>query len=283
MRGWIADQRQLFRAGRDRLGHARAGRGRSRRIPPIPDYRPGEIVTGWFGWQEIGRPSTRPPSCVAWPKPTCRARSRSASSGINGVTALVGLDRDRRTRGLAKPCSFRPRRARWDRQSGKSGKFSAAGRSASPAARKRSRNAAISLATTRRSITRAGIDEALAAACPDGVHVYFDNTSGAISDAVCPQARGRRARGRSAAPPRSPSGTVANRAAARTPSARQARPSAGVRDIRSHGSLGDVGRAVWPTGCAPASCAIRKTSSKGSKPVPTHSPDFIAARTRASV
>jgi hypothetical protein len=33
----------------------------------------------------------------------------------------------------------------------------------------------------------AGIDEALAAACPDGVHVYFDNTSGAISDAVYPR------------------------------------------------------------------------------------------------
>ncbi len=32
-----------------------------------------------------------------------------------------------------------------------------------------------------------GLADALGAACPDGVNVYFDNTSGAISDAVYPR------------------------------------------------------------------------------------------------
>ena len=32
-----------------------------------------------------------------------------------------------------------------------------------------------------------GLDEAIAAACPDGIHVYYDNTAGTISDIVYPR------------------------------------------------------------------------------------------------
>ena len=77
-----------------------------------------------------------------------------------------------------------------------------------------------------------GLEEAIDKACPDGVNVYFDNTSGVISDAVHPRlAVGARVVICGTASI-SVLGSLADRTAHRAPPARQARPRARVRGFR---------------------------------------------------
>ena len=62
MRGWIAD------AGNYSAPVAIGAVMRALAVGEViesrhPDYRPGEIVTGWFGWQAM-RPSARPRWCA---------------------------------------------------------------------------------------------------------------------------------------------------------------------------------------------------------------------------
>ena len=146
--------RQLFRGGRNRLGDARTRRRRNRRIPP------SRLSAGRdrYGLVRLAGNGHR------------RCDRRRASRGRNRPAALARTwrpqdqrrlcagraDRNRRTP-AGRNCVGFDRRGRCvDQPSGKSGKFLAAARSASPAAPKRSRNAAISLDMTRRSITRRG-------------------------------------------------------------------------------------------------------------------------------
>ena len=95
------------------------------------------------------------------------------------------------------------------------------------------------------------LSEAIDAACPNGVNVYFDNTSGRDQRRRLAEARGRR-------PGRHLRhgldllvGPLANRPAARTASARQARAGAGLRRLRLRRPLGGLRRDASPTGCAP--------------------------------
>ena len=126
-----------------------------------PDYRPGEIVTGWFGWQECATVDANAVirRVVETDLPPTRALG---VLGLNGLTARV----DRGTRGRFLGCR-------------------AVGIAGGPdGVRQRldvfGYDAAIGYKST-------ALGDAIDKACPDGVNVYFDNTSGVISDAVYPR------------------------------------------------------------------------------------------------
>ena len=185
MRGWIADRGNY--SAPVEIGsvmRSLAVGEVSNRTPP--DFRPGEIVTGWFGWQEFA--DVAPSSVVRRVKETDLPASLALGVlGINGVTALVGLE----TIGEPKPGET----VLVSTAAGAVG--SAVGQIAKILG---CRAVGIAGGSEKARTCRElfgydaaidyrgpGLAEALAAACPDGVNVYFDNTSGAISDAVWPR------------------------------------------------------------------------------------------------
>ena len=147
------------------------------------DYAPGEVVCGMFGWQE---------HAVSDGKDIWFKHDRSVAPlttalgilGINGMTAYFGLlDLGRPKPGETVVVSTAAgavgsavgqiARIRGCRTVGLTG-------SADKVAQGRDAfgyDEAINYRT-------ADLDAGLAAACPDGIDVYFDNTAGAISDAV---------------------------------------------------------------------------------------------------
>ena len=151
-----------------------------------PDYAPGERLVGIFGWQHFadaeGRDVVRRVREDDLP-----LSAQLGVLGTNGVTALLALtlvgepQPGRRWWSPPRPVRSAPPSGRWPRSS-------AAAPSASPAGRKRCACAWRSSATTRPSTTRkrGDLSAAVAAACPEGVHVYYDNTAGPVSDAVMP-------------------------------------------------------------------------------------------------
>ena len=209
----------------------------SNRTPP--SFAPGETVMGWFGWQDY---ADAPPSAVVRRVTEADLPASLALGvlGINGVTALIGLE----TIGDPKPGET----VLVSTAAGAVG--SAVGQIAKILG---CRTVGVAGGTDKTTLCRElfrydatidyrapGLSEAIAAACPDGVNVYFDNTSGAISDAVWPQACGRRAGGDLRNRLDLVLGALADRAAARTPSPRQARASAGLCRFRLPGSLGNI-------------------------------------------
>ena len=149
-----------------------------------PGYRPGDKVTGMFGWQEV---AVVPASAVSR-KVTETDLPLSTSLGVlglNGVTAYFGL----LDVGQPKP--------------GDTVVVSTAAGSVGSAVGQIARlmgcrtvgiaGGAAKVAQCREDFGYdAAIDykatndlaAAVAEACPRGVHVYFDNTSGTVSDAV---------------------------------------------------------------------------------------------------
>ncbi len=104
--------------------------------------------------------------------------------GINGVTALIGLTVAGEPR-AGETVVVSTAAGAVGSAVGQIARQMAAAPSGSPAGRTRSRSAATHSATTPPSTINApGLANAVGDACPDGVNVYFDNTSGAISDAV---------------------------------------------------------------------------------------------------
>ena len=182
MRGWIAD-----------VGNYSAPVGigevmRSLAVGEIvesrhPDYAVGTIVTGWFGWQE--RSAVEVSAVVRQVTETDLPLSLALGVlGINGVTAHYGLLQ------IGQP------------RAGETVVVSTAAGSVGSAvgqiARlKGCRTVGITGGEVKRRLCldRFGYDaavdykapnfmQALAEACGAGVDVYFDNTAGAISDAV---------------------------------------------------------------------------------------------------
>src|SRR6516225_7032712 len=90
MRGWIADKGNY--SAPVEVGSVM----RSLAVGEVvesraADFRPGEFVTGWFGWQDL---ADAPPSAVVRRvKETDLPLSLALGVlGINGVTALIGLE-----------------------------------------------------------------------------------------------------------------------------------------------------------------------------------------------
>jgi len=184
MRGWVADR------GNYSAPVAIGSTMRALAVGEIvesrhPEYQPGEVVSGWFGWQEL---ATVDGSAVVRRIVESDLPHSLALGvlGINGVTALIGLT----LIGDPKPGET----VLVSTAAGAVG--SAVGQIANILGCR-----AVGIAGGPDKVGQCldvfgydaaidykarGIDEALAAACPDGVHVYFDNTSGAISDAVYP-------------------------------------------------------------------------------------------------
>lgn len=152
------------------------------------DYQPGELVTGLFGWQEYavadGRNIQRKIADNGLP-----ASTALGVLGLNGFTAYFGLlDIARPERGetvvvstaagAVGSCVGQIAKIKGCRTVGIAG----------GAAKTR-------LCTEEFGYDAAidykagGLDRALAEACPQGLDVYFDNTAGAISDAVMKQLR----------------------------------------------------------------------------------------------
>jgi NADPH-dependent curcumin reductase CurA len=185
MRGWIADR------GNYSAPMAIGSVMRALAVGEIvesrhPDYRAGEVVTGWFGWQELA--TVEASAVIRRVVESDLPHSLALGVlGINGVTALIGLS----SIGEPKPGET----VLVSTAAGAVG--SAAGQIAKLLGCR-----AVGIAGGPEKVAlcleifgydgavdyqAAGLGEAIDAACPAGVNVYFDNTSGAVSDAVHPR------------------------------------------------------------------------------------------------
>ncbi len=185
MRGWIAD------AGNYSKPVQLGAPMRSLAVGEVvesdcPNYAVGEVVTGWFGWQELA--AITPAEVIRRVRETDLPLSLALGVlGINGVTAHLALTR------IGRP------------QPGDTVLVSTAAGSVGSAVgqiarRLGCRTVGVAGGPDKAAQCReqfsydAAIDykagelgPAIARACPDGVNVYFDNTSGSISDAVYPR------------------------------------------------------------------------------------------------
>ena len=148
-----------------------------------PDFRPGEFVTGWFGWQAYAVVDS---SAVQRKVPANGLPISTALGvlGLNGLTAYfalldVGQPKAGETvvvstaAGAVGSCVGQIAKIKGCRTVGIAG-----GPEKTRLCREEfGYDAAI-------DYKAAGLESALAAACPQGVDVYFDNTAGAISDTV---------------------------------------------------------------------------------------------------
>jgi NADPH-dependent curcumin reductase CurA len=151
-----------------------------------PDFRPGDVVTGWFGWQELAAIDAG--AVIRRIVETDLPRSLALGVlGINGVTALLALTL------IGEP------------KAGDTILVSTAAGAVGSAVGQIAKIMdcrTIGIAGGPKKVARCldlfgydaaidykapGLAEALVAACPGGVQVYFDNTAGAISDAVYPR------------------------------------------------------------------------------------------------
>ena len=191
MRGWIADKGNY--SAPVEIGSVM----RSLAVGEVIEsraagVRAGEIVMGWFGWQDFA--DVPPSAIVRRVKETDLPQSLALGVlGINGVTALIGLE----TIGEAK--------------AGETVLVSTAAGAVGSAVGQIAkifgcRTVGVAGGVEKVRMCRElfgydaaidyrapGLGEAIDAACPNGVDVYFDNTSGAISNAVWPRlaVRGR--------------------------------------------------------------------------------------------
>jgi NADPH-dependent curcumin reductase len=184
MRGWIAD------AGNYSAPVAIGSVMRALAVGEVTesrsaDYRVGDIVTGWFGWQE--QAIVEGSAIVRRVLETDLPHSLTLGVlGINGVTAHLALTQ------IGEP------------KAGDTVLVSTAAGSVGSAAGQIAnilgcRTVGITggpdkVAQCIRDFGYAaaidykapGLADAIAAACPDGINVYYDNTAGEISDAVYP-------------------------------------------------------------------------------------------------
>lgn len=151
----------------------------------VPDYRPGEYVTGLFGWQTHATVESEKIDRTIAPDDQIPVSTHLGVLGLNGITAYFGLlDCGRPVAGETVVVST---------AAGAVG--SAVGQIA-----KLHGCRVVGIAGGADKVTQCvrefGFDACLdyksekplktqlEAACPDGIDVYFDNTSGSITDTV---------------------------------------------------------------------------------------------------
>ena len=184
MRGWIADTAGY--AQPVPLGAVMRALAVGEVIESrTPAYAVGDVVTGWFGWQD--ETVVAPEAVVRRVLETDLPRSLALGVlGINGVTAHLALT------GIGQPVAGNT--VLVSTAAGSVG--SAVGQIAKllgcrtvgiaggPAKVAQCRDAfGYDVAIDYKA---GDVSASVAAACPDGIDVYFDNTAGAISDAVYP-------------------------------------------------------------------------------------------------
>jgi NADPH-dependent curcumin reductase CurA len=145
-------------------------------------YTPGDVVTGWFGWQEYA--CMRADDIERKVDPSLPISTSLGVMGLNGLTAHTGL------------LKFgRPEAGQTVVVSTAAGAVGSCVGQIAKIMGCRTVGIAGGPVKTRICTDEFGFDaaidykadnlgEALAAACPNGIDVYFDNTSGAISDTV---------------------------------------------------------------------------------------------------
>lgn len=150
-----------------------------------PNWRAGDIVTGWFGWQE--QAAVDPSAILRRVTETDLPLSLSLGVlGINGVTAHLAL-----------ALIGRPEPGDTVLVSTAAGAVGSAAGQIATILGCRAVGIAGGPEKVRQCLDEFGYADAIDyktgdlasavhRACPDGVHVYFDNTAGAISDAVHP-------------------------------------------------------------------------------------------------
>lgn len=148
-----------------------------------PDFAVGQHVSGWFGWQEYAVVAG---GALVQRVAASELRASLGILGINGVTALLALTK------VGQPIVGETVLV--------STAAGAVGSAVGQIARIlgcRTVGITGSDEKVQECLDAFGYDAAInyrredvgrqvAALCPDGVHVYFDNTSGKISDAVMP-------------------------------------------------------------------------------------------------
>lgn len=148
-----------------------------------PDFRPGEFVTGWFGWQDYAVVDA---SAIQRKVPATGLPISTSLGvlGLNGLTAYfalldVGQPKMGETvvvstgAGAVGSCVGQIAKIKGCRTVGIAG------------GPEKTRLCCEEFGYDAAIDYKAGeLESALAAACPNGVDVYFDNTAGAISDAV---------------------------------------------------------------------------------------------------
>ncbi len=184
MRGWIADQ------GNYSAPVAIGSVMRALAVGEVvesrhAEYRAGEIVTGWFGWQELATVDAG--AVVRRVVETDLPHSLALGVlGLNGVTALIGLTAVGEPKAEETVLVCRRGRGRLRRRPDREDpRLRAVGIAGGPEKVRQcieifGYDAAIDYKAP-------GLGDALDKACPDGVTVYFDNTSGVISDTVYPR------------------------------------------------------------------------------------------------
>ncbi len=182
MRGWIADVDNY--AAQVRVGDVMRALAAGEVVASRhPDYREGDLVTGWFGWQEYATVSADKVVRRVLEDDLPLSLSLGVL-GINGVTALLALTQ------IGEP------------KTGETVVVSTAGGAVGSAVGQiakiygcRTVGIAGGAGKVALCVNEFGYDAAvdyrasgweteIARACPTGVDVYFDNVSGPISDVV---------------------------------------------------------------------------------------------------
>jgi NADPH-dependent curcumin reductase CurA len=182
MRGWIADKGNYSTPVA--IGDVMRSLASGEIVESLdPDHRVGDYVTGWFGWQDYA---------AVTPDRITQTTSKAELSQSLGVLGMTGMTAYLALTGIGAP------------QAGETVVVSTAAGSVGSTVGQIARIMGCrtvgitgTAAKVEQCLTQFGYDAAidyreedvgarLADICPDGVNIYFDNTAGAISDAVMP-------------------------------------------------------------------------------------------------